>query len=264
MAERYLRLVAAQTRAQAQYRVSFWIDVAGSVAFGLIDLAAVLVLYRIAPGLGGFTAAEAMLIATLAATGFSLADLAVGNVERLRQYVRTGLLDAILIRPLGVLGQLVAVDFTPRRAGRVVVTAILLVVSADAANVAWTPARVLLAVVAVAAGAVLFGSVFVATAAASFWWTDVSEFANGFTYGGRDFTSFPLTIYRGPLKMLFGYVLGYALVGYYPALALLDRADPLGAPGWLWWAGPLCAVVAPVAAGLVWRSGLRHYRSTGS
>ena len=47
-------------------------------------------------------------------------------------------------------------------------------------------------------------------------------------------------------------------------LALLDRSDPLGAPALLGYASPAVAVVAAGAAGLMWRTGVRHYRSTGS
>ena len=93
----------------------------------------------------------------------------------------------------------------------------------------WTPARVGLLVVAPLAGALFFGAVFVATATVAFWWIDSGEFANAFTYGGRDFTSYPMTVYGGFFRWVFAYSLGFAFVGYYPALALLGRADPLGA-----------------------------------
>jgi ABC-2 type transport system permease protein len=66
------------------------------------------------------------------------------------------------------------------------------------------------------------------------------------------------------LRRLFAYGLGFAFVAYYPALTLLDRRDPLGAPAHLGYASPLIAVVAAAAAGLLWRTGIRHYRSTGS
>ena len=39
----------------------------------------------------------------LSARAFALADLPVGNIERLPRYVRTGLFDAVLVRPLGAL-----------------------------------------------------------------------------------------------------------------------------------------------------------------
>jgi ABC-2 type transport system permease protein len=45
---------------------------------------------------------------------------------------------------------------------------------------------------------------------------------------------------------------------------MLGRPDPLGTPGWLRWCSPLTALLVAAVAGLFWRTGVRHYRSTGS
>src|SRR5690606_27929518 len=115
------------------------------------------------------------------------------------------LLDAILVRPLSVLGQLLALDFTIRRISRVAVALAVLAGGLVTADIPWTPARVLLIVVAPFAGALFFGAVFVATATVAFWWIESGEFANGFTYGGKEFSSYPVTVYNGTFRWLFGY-----------------------------------------------------------
>jgi len=260
----YRELVRAQVRGQAQYRMSFAVDLAGSVAFGILDIVTVFVLFRVSPSLAGFRFPEVFLMTALASCSFAVADLLVGNVERLRVYVRTGLLDAVLVRPLGALMQLAAMDMAPRRVGRAVFGAAILMLAAIEAHLALTPARAALLVGAPIAGAVIFAAVFVATATVSFWWIEAGEFGNALTYGGHDFTAYPLSIYGALLRRLFAYGLGFAFVAYYPALALLGRADPLGAPAALGYASPLIAAVAAGAAALIWRTGVRHYRSTGS
>jgi viologen exporter family transport system permease protein len=254
----------AQARGQAQYRASFALDVAGSLFGAVADLLGIVVMFRVTRTLGGFDFAASFLMATVASCGFAIADLAVGSVERLRTYVRTGLLDTVLIRPLGALWQVIAMDFAPRRVGRVLVTGVLVVVASARAGVVWTPARVVLALLAPLAAAVLFGAVFIASATMTFWWTDASEFANSMTYGGHEFTTYPATVFGGVLRGLLGYALGYAFAGYYPALVLLGRPDPLGLPAWTGWCSPLVAAVACCVAGAIWRIGIRHYRSTGS
>jgi len=260
----YGHLVRAQIRSQAQYRTSFAIDLAGSVAFGVLDVVTVFVLFRVSRTLACFTFAEVFLMASLASSAFALADLFVGNVERLRVYVRTGLFDAVLVRPLGALMQLVAMDVAPRRLGRLALGIALVGAGAAHADLALTPARLALLVVAPIAGAVIFSAVFVATASLTFWWIESGELGNALTYGGHDFAAYPIPIYGALLRRLFAYALGFAFVAYYPALALLGRPNPLGAPAHLGYASPLIAVVAAAAAGLVWRTGVRHYRSTGS
>src|SRR5205814_7586010 len=112
--------------------------------------------------------------------------------------------------------------------------------------------------------AVYFMGIFVGGATVAFYWIESGEFANAFTYGGRTFSMYPVSIYSGLFRRVFAYGLGFAFVAYYPALTLLGRPDPLGAPAHLGYASPLIAAAAAAAAGLVWRTGVRHYRSTGS
>jgi ABC-2 type transport system permease protein len=260
----YLQLVLAQARGQAQYRTSFAIDVAGSVGFGLLDLVLVVVLFRVSRTLAGFTFPEVFLMAALANCAFATADLLVGNVERLRVYVRSGQLDTVLVRPLGTLPQLAAVDLALRRVGRVAVGIAVVTIAAVHAGLAPTPLHLVLLIVTPVAGSVIFAAAFVATASVAFWWIESGELGNAMTYGGHDFSVYPIAIYGPAFRRLFAYGLGFAFVAYYPTLALLGRADPLGAPVFLGYASPLVAVLAAIAAGWLWRLGVRHYNGTGS
>src|SRR5499433_4411878 len=115
--------------------------------FGVIDVASVLVVFRVTPALGGFAFAEVFLMTALAGCAFALADLAIGNVERLRYYVRSGLLDALLVRPLSSLAQLAAMDVATRRVGRVAFAVVMIVVASVNASVPATPGRLGLLVV---------------------------------------------------------------------------------------------------------------------
>jgi ABC-2 type transport system permease protein len=260
----YRHLVAAQVRSQTQYRVSFVVELIGSVFFGALDVVTVVVMFRVTPTLGGFAFADVFLMSALATCAFAVADLLVGNVERLQVYVRSGLLDAVLVRPMGVLTQLAVMDVAARRIGRVVFGVAILGVAAAYAALPLTPGGLVLLAVTPIAGAVIFSAIFVATAAVAFWWIESGEIANGLTYGGLNFTQFPITIYGPMFRRLFAYGVGFAFVAYYPALALLDRPDPLGGPAVLGYAAPLVAVAAAAGATVVWRAGVRHYRSTGS
>jgi ABC-2 type transport system permease protein len=260
----YLRLFASQTRGQAQYRTSLWLDLVGSVLMGVLDLIAVVVLFRAGGRVAGFTTAEALVVAAIATIGFALADLVVGNMDTVRTLVRTGRMDAVLLRPLGAFGQLVAMDFQPRRAGRLVVAVALLPAAASWAGVEWTATRLAVVLVAVLGGALLFGAIFTGTGTVAFWWIDSGEFGNSFTYGGRDFSTYPVGIYGSVFRRIFAYGFGLGFAGYYPALLVLGRPDPLGAPGWFGWLPPVVGVVACVVAALLWRAGIRRYRSTGS
>ncbi|MEJ3745307.1 ABC-2 family transporter protein [Actinomycetes bacterium KLBMP 9797] len=260
----YLALFRGQVSAQVSYRASFGIDLFTNIFATVFDVLAVLVLFRVSRVIGGFTLREALVMVGLSACAFATADVTVGNIERVKLYVRTGLMDAVLVRPLGALPQLVLMDLPVRKVSRALFATGVLVTALAMADIEWTPARAALVVLAPLGGVLFFGAVFVATATVAFWWIESGEIGNAFTYGGRDFTSYPITVYSGWFRRLFGYGLGFGFVAYYPALALLGRADPLGLPGWVGYAAPLVGVVAAAIAAVVWRIGIRHYRSTGS
>ncbi|UVS77955.1 ABC transporter permease [Actinokineospora sp. UTMC 2448] len=261
----YLHIVRAQIRSQTQYRMSFAIDLTASTLISALDIATVFVLFSVSGGLGGFGGPAVLLIAGLSALAFAIADAVFGNAERLRELVRSGGFDALLLRPLSALAQLLAVNFAPRRVGRVVQGMVVYGLGLAVADIDWNPARVLLAVVTPLTGAVMFGCLFIIGATVAFWWVESGEVANAFTYGGRDFTSYPLTMYGGGFfGRFFAFGIGFAFVAYLPALALLDRPDPMGVPDWLRWCSPLTAMIAVLAATALWRVGIRHYRSTGS
>ncbi|WP_408630739.1 ABC transporter permease [Micromonospora coxensis] len=260
----YRALLGAQARSQTAYRTSFVVDLLGNVGATVFDVLTVLVLYGVTRELGGFTLRETLVMVGLTAVAFATADLLVGNVERLPRYVRTGLLDAVLLRPLGALPQLLLMDLPLRKVSRAIFGLAVWITALATAGIDWTPGRVALAVVAPLAAVVFFGSVFVATATVSFFWVESGELANSVTYGGRDFTSYPVTVFEGWFRAAFAYGLGFAFVSYQPALALLGRADPLGLPAWAGWAAPGVALLALAGATAAWRVGVRHYRSTGS
>ncbi|WP_432831372.1 ABC transporter permease [Dactylosporangium sp. CA-092794] len=260
----YWELLRGQLRSQASYRVSFTVDLVANVGSTALDIATVLVLFGVTRTLGGFDLHEALVVSGISALSFAVGDVLIGNIERVSQYVRTGRIDAVLVRPLHALPQLVLLDMSLHKLSRAGFATTVYLIVLGVAGIAWTPGRALLAVIAPLAGVVFFGALFVTTASVAFWWTDSGEVGNAFTYGGRDFTSYPVNIYSGWFRGAFAYGLGFAFVAYYPALALLGKPDPIGLPGWVGWLAPLVAVPATVLAAAVWRLGLRHYTSTGS
>ena len=258
----YARIVASRIRSQLAYPGSFALDVVSQLLGQAIELVAIVVIFTQVTALGGFSAAEVVLIYGLAATAFGLADLAVGQVEALPDYIRTGEFDVMLLRPLGTLPQLLSADLQLRRVGRVASGLVVLVFALR--DVDWTPLRVAVAFVAPLSGAVIFGAVWIAANCVSFWLVDGREVANSVTYGSDFATSYPITVYGPWLRQIMCFLVPGAFVAYFPALALTGRPDPLGLPDALRYCSPLVAVVVVGVAALVWRTGVRRYQGTGS
>lgn len=260
----YGRLVGAEVRSTAEYPASFLIGVLTSGALTMLELVAVLAVFGNVESLAGWTLTDALVLYGMAQTSFALADLFVGHLDDLPAWIRSGRLDTLLLRPRRVLFQVLAGDVDLRSLGKLLQGGVVLAVALAGAGVTWSPARALLLVVALASGAVIYASIWVVTTSVTFWLIDSREVANAFTYGGRQFATYPLGIYGEGIRHLARLVVPLAFTAYYPTVGLLGRDDPLGAPAALAWAGPGVALAAVVVAAVVWRTGVRSYRSVGA
>lgn len=251
-------------RSTMAYRLSFALTALGNFAVSALDFVAILLMFSHIDALGGFTLPEVALLYGTTCTSFGLADLVLGNADRVGRRVRDGTFDQFLVRPVPVLVQVAADRFALRRIGRIGQGAVVLGWGVARVDVVWTPGRVLFAVVMVVTGAAIFAAVFLAGAAFQFWASDASEVSNSFTFGGCTLLQYPPTVFAKELVRGATFVVPLAFVNWLPALWLLGRDDPLHLPGWVAFCGPAVALLLLGLSGLAWRAGLRSYRSTGS
>jgi ABC-2 type transport system permease protein len=260
----YLRLVAARVRSQLQYRLSFAMDVVSAVLVGVLDFLAILIIFQNVPRLGGWSISEVALLYGISGVAFSFTDIVIGHIPIfLPEQIRTGNFDLILLRPRGTLFQVVTADFQVRRIGKALQAGAVLAYALSTLHIDWTVGRVLMLPIAILSAAFIFGGVWVIAMCIVFWAIDSRETAEAFTSGGSFFSQYPITVYERWLRRLFAFVIPMAFISYFPALYIIGKPDPLGAPHWLRFAAPLVAVVVCAAARVVWRFALRHYRSAG-
>lgn len=256
-------LVRASLAGQTTYRFSFAADVVSAGLGAGLDFVEVFAIFHQVPSLGGLTFAEVIVVFSFASIGFALADSLVGAVSAVNKHVRLGSFDVVLLRPLSVLGQLAVADLQLRRFGRLVTALVPLVLVLPRLPVDWTPARVLMLLLAPVVSTVVFGSLMVAAGALSFWLVEATEVTNALTYGSAYLAQWPTGVLGTVLARFFTFVIPAAFAGYLPALAILGKPDPGGLPGWLPWLAPGMAALTAGAAALLWRAGIRHYEGAG-
>ncbi|MGW8779317.1 ABC transporter permease [Streptomyces sp. NPDC055796] len=260
----YGLIVAMWVRSTMAYRTSFFLSTLGNAAITLLDFVAIWIMFSHVDALGGFTLPEIALLYGSSSASLGLADLLLGNTDRIGVRIRDGSLDTMLVRPVPVLAQVAADRFALRRVGRIGQGLAVLVWAVSELDVEWTAGKVLLVPLMVLAGAALFGAVMVAGAAFQFVAGDAAEVQNSFTYGGNTMLQYPPTVFAKDLLRAVTFIVPLAFVNWLPALYVLGRPYPLGLPGWVAFVSPLVAAVVFVPASLAWRAGLRSYRSTGS
>jgi hypothetical protein len=114
----YRVLLGSRLRSQTAYRTGFALDVVGQLGLALLEFSEIYVLFHNIDVLGGLGLGAALLVFALANVSWSLADMAVGHMDRLPVFIRAGTLDAMLVRPLPVLAQLLTSDLSLRRLSR--------------------------------------------------------------------------------------------------------------------------------------------------
>lgn len=259
----YAKLYGSRVRSQLQYRLSFALQVVGMLGATFLDFLAILVLFSQLTSIGGWSLWDVAFLYGASYLPFKFADVFVGKVERLGEWIRTGQMDSLLVRPLGTLGQTLTSDTDLKQIGGIVQAAAVFVVALAHTDVTWTPARLLAMAVMLVSGLVIFCSVWIGTNSAAFWLVNVREATNAFTYGGNFLTQYPLDIFAAWFRRLFAFVIPVAFVNYFPSLFILGK--PSGTwPSFLRFASPLVALLSAIAAALIWRAGIRRYTSTGS
>ncbi len=260
----YALIAAMWFRSTLAYRASFLLTTLGHAASSALEFAGILIIFSHVDQLGGFSVGEVALMYATASCSLGLADLFLGNMDQLGARIRDGSVDTMLIRPVPLFAQVAADRFVLRRVGRIIQGVLVLGWAISRLDTTFSPLEYVLLAGVIGCGAVIFGALWALGGAFQFWAQDAAQVQNAVTYGGNRLLQYPPTIYGTELLRGVTYLVPLAFVNWIPLLRLLDRESPLGLPGWVDFLSPLVAVALCVLTAVVWRVGIRTYRSTGS
>ena len=263
------RLFGASLKGQARYPGSAVLLTVGQFLGTGIEVIAVWALFRRYGDAGGMVQGwrlgEIALFYGLVNIMFAFADAAGRGFDVLgTEFLRTGAFDRLLLRPRALTLQLVGHDLRISRLGRLLQGVLVFAYACVHAGIDWNAARFALVAWTLAGGAALFFGILVLQGTLSFWTIESLEIANVLTYGGVQAAQYPLAMYARWFRALLTFAVPLACVAYYPGLALLGRADPLGAPDGIGWVSPAAGFVFLALSFAAWRFGVRHYASTGN
>ena len=260
----YLRYLDVSLRSQMQYRASFLIQAAAHFLVTGSEFLALVALFQRFGQIRGWSLPEMALLYSMVALAFATSEAVARGFDIFPGLVRTGDFDRLLLRPRSTALQVLGQEFQLMRAGRFAQGLVVLLWAAGQLDTRWTPAGVLLLLLAIAGGACLFCGLFIVQATICFWTTDSIEIMNATTYGGVETAQFPLSIYRPWFRSIFMFVVPLATINYFPAHAILGLEDELGSTRLIQWLSPAAGFLFLLACLAFWRFGVRHYKSTGS
>ena len=260
----YLHSMGILLKSQLQYPVSFLLQtLAQLIMEGGEMMALILVISRF-ERLGHWEPGDLFFFFGIMSVTFYLTEcFGRGVTGAFPSMVRTGQLDTLLLRPRGVVTQVICSAVDPRRIACIAVGVVALVAGSRLSSVRWSFLKGFLLVEAVSFGFMLILGLFLIEAIFCIHSVKSVELVNAVTYGGRSACEYPVDIYPRPLRILFTAFAPFALVLQVPAAYILDKPLFQG-PGWLVLLCPLSGAVLFCVIYLLFRRAIRFYRSAGS
>lgn len=254
----YLKFLSIHLRSAMTYRSSFFLSCLGHLLVTTNVFLSVVFLLERFDSIGGYTLSQLSLCYAVILMATSLAECFARGFDSFTRILSQAQFDRIMLRPRSLLFQVLCQDMKPTMFARVLQAAVMLVWAIGAGAVSWTGAKALTLTLMILCGAAIFFGLFLINACICFFTMEPIETLNIFLDGPREYGKYPFGIYGKPVLLILTFLVPLALVQHWPLQYLLDRGP--------WWYGllPLAALLFLIPCGLLWRLGVRHYRSTGS
>lgn len=254
-----IALFVASLKAQYEYRLNFWLELAISGLNLFSDFLIVAFLMLTFKDIGGWNLGEVALIYSIVELGWGIFRVFGEGLHRFEELMVTGRFDLLLIRPMGTVKQLLLerVDF--RRLGVVFEATAVAIFGFTMSGMAFSEIWWIYLLLVFCAAIMTF-QINVILAAVAFWTVRNSDIVVLAFYSTRTAAMYPAHIYGPLLRYTLTFVIPLASVGYLPIGYLAGKISNV-----LALFSPVLGIVilTPVAV-LMWKLGLKHYASTGT
>ncbi|MCL2014328.1 MAG: ABC-2 family transporter protein [Oscillospiraceae bacterium] len=259
MVRLYLKYFAINIKSQMQYKTAFFLHLFGRIMLSFATVAGVWFMFLRFNRVEGFTLNQVLLCTAVTMMSYSITEVFARGFDIFPRLLGNGEFDRYLVRPRGVIYQVIATHMEFGRLGVFIQAVIVFCYAIPNSGIVWSPDKILTLFLMIICGAAVFSGLYIIFASFSFFTVEGLEFMNILTHGGKEFGRYPYAIYgEGILKFL-TFIIPLALFQYYPLLYLIEReSSPL------YILTPLLSMFFLVPCYVFWKIGLRHYKSTGS
>ncbi len=215
--------------------------------------------------LNGWNTQELFFLYSLVFLTYGILIIFFTGLRDFEHLVNNGTLDRFLLRPRGVLFQVLASNSDWFAAvGHGTLGLVLLLTSAKSIGVVWTFSNISYFIFAVISGVLIQGALFLCIASLSFFIMKVGNLRNVLYYDTRLFAGYPISIYPKVLQILMMYIVPFAFVNFFPVQFLLRKSDMELFPTSYMYIAPFVGIVLYLASYVFWRFSLKHYHSSGN
>ena len=251
-------------KSHLQYPASFILQAIAQLVMEGGEMMAVILIINRFEHLGHWTGPDLFIFFGVMSVSFYLTEFfGRGVTGEFPAMVRTGRLDTLLLRPRGILTQVLCSGADPRRITCIAVGVAALVTGSILGNIHWDLLKILVLAESIIMSILLILGLFLIEAVFCIYSVKSVELVNTLTYGGRSACQYPIDIFPSALRVLFTIIAPFALTMHVPVSWIIDK--PLyGWPVWTVFVTPISGAVVFSIMVAVFNLGIRSYRSTGS
>ena len=207
----------------------------------------------------GFTVYEVLLCFSIIQFGFAFNETFFRGIDKFEDRIIDGSLDRFLVRPQGILFQVLCSEVDFIKVFRILQSLIVLVIALLNLDITWNISKVVVLILMMISSVLIFFGLFVLTASYCFITIQGLEVKNLLTDGGKNLAQYPISIYRKGVVFVFTFLIPYGFINYYPLLYFIDKS-----PNILYMFSPLLVLLFLIPCLLSFKIGLKHYSSAGS
>jgi ABC-2 type transport system permease protein len=260
---RYLKLFAVQLRASTvaamQYRLEFVVGGLLALFWTTWSIVPIAVVFQGRTAVAGWSFDEALVVVGWFTLVKGILEGAVNpSLSAVVEAIRKGTLDFVLLKPADAQFLVSTARFAPWRAADVVGGLAIFAVAFHRMGRVPAAGDVAAAALLLASATLVLYSLWILVVSAAFFVVRVDNLSFLFV-SIYDAARWPVSVFRGALRLVFTFVIPLALMTTYPALALLGKLGP-GLAAQALGVAFLFAAVARVA----WLRSIGHYTSASS
>ncbi len=264
-----LNLIGVYTKtimkAWFQYRVD---AVLKSLAVFLREATGIIVIYFTLlkfDTLNGWNMYEMFFLFSLLFLTYGIMILFFTGLRDFGRTVRDGSFDRYILRPRGLLFQIIFANADWFAAlGHGGLGVVLFLISAWKVGIQWNVWLAAYYIVTIAGGVLIQGAIFLFLATLNIYLLETNSLKDLFYWNMRKFAGYPISIFHKSVQAIMIYVVPFAFVNYFPCQYLLRKSDMQQYPEIFMYLTPVIGVGMFVAAYLFWKFSLRYYKSSGN
>jgi len=215
--------------------------------------------------INGWNQNELLFLYSLIFLTYGLLVIFFTGLRDFDQMVVTGTFDRFILRPQGLLFQVILSNADWFAAiGHGGLGVLLFLVTANKVGIVWNLSTVVYYVLIIISGTIIQGAIFLIFATLSFYVMKSANIREVFYWNMRKFAGYPLSIYPRIIQFALTYIMPFAFVNYFPAQYLLKKDDLALYPRCYVYLTPVISVILFLLAYFFWRLSLRKYTSSGN